>query len=223
MSFKFTRLEAATAILAIAQVGLAVFVARMDSPDLVPMHFDFARQVDRWGDHREAAMVIGFMAMLTIIAGGGLAWSARAADDGRRRGLGWAQVILLATTAILAGKIALIASASLDPAPAGPKISIMGLCVLFAVIGAFLGKVPPNAFVGVRTPWSRTSRLAWEKSNRLAGRLLFLGGLAGVFLGPLAPEPLAYRVVIGAVLLAGALSVFESWRVWRADPDRRIV
>lgn len=223
MSFRLTRLEAATAILATAQIALAVFVARMDSPDLVPMHFDYAGQVDRWGDHREAGMVIGFMAMLTIAAGSCLAWSARAAEAGLRRGLGWAQVILLATTAILAGKIALMASARLDPALVGPKISIMGLCVLFAVIGAFLGKVAPNRFVGVRTPWSRASRLAWEKSNRLAGRLLFWSGLAGLFLAPLAPEPLAYRVLIGAVLLAAALSVFESWRVWRADPERRIV
>ncbi len=86
-----------------------------------------------------------------------------------------------------------------------------------------MGKVAPNALVGVRTPWSLTSKLAWEKSNRLAGRLFFWGGLVGVFLAPVAPAPLGMRVLLAAVLLIGAVTVLESWRVWRSDPERRVV
>ena len=103
----------------------------------------------------------------------------------------------------------------------GAAAPMAGLSALFLVIGSVLGRVGPNPIAGVRTPWSYKSRLAWDRSNRLAGRLLFLIGLAGVAAAPVAPQPLGYQAVIGAVILAAVVSVIESWRVWRADPDRQ--
>ena len=100
---------------------------------------------------------------------------------------------------------------------------LTAVCALMAVIGAVMGKIAPNALVGVRTPWSLTSKLAWEKSNRLAGRLFFWGGLIGVFIAPVAPQPLGMQVFIAAVLLIAVVTVLESWRVWRSDPERRVV
>jgi uncharacterized membrane protein len=97
------------------------------------------------------------------------------------------------------------------------------LCLILAIAGAVLGKVPPNALVGVRTPWSLTSRLAWDRSNRLAGRLFFWGGLIGLPITLLLPSAIAMASVTTAVLLIGVYVVFESWRVWKSDPDRRAV
>jgi uncharacterized membrane protein len=220
MTLRFTRLEAATGIVTAAQASLALLVATMPSAGPVPMHFDLAGRPDRWGDAREAAMVIALMAAISLLAGGGLAWSARSADEARRRGLAWGQIVLLLTTCIIAGMGALIAITGGDGVSAAPRISVMGMALLFAVIGAVMGKVAPNAMVGVRTPWSRASRLAWEKSNRLAGRLFFWLGLGGLVAAPALPIALANQILIGGVLLSAALSVFESWRVWRSDPER---
>lgn len=221
---RFTRLETATAVVAAAQAAVALFVLRT-GVDQVPMHFNAAGQVDRWGDSREAAGVILFIAAITAVTGFILALGVRdpKADDGRRRALGWAQVILLASTTIVVAMMMVLASGAIDAAAAGPQITLMACCTTFAVIGAVVGKVPPNAIVGVRTPWSLSSRLAWEKSNRLAGRLFFWGGLAGLIAAPYAPQDLAMKAMISAVLLAAAICVFESWRVWRADPERRLV
>jgi uncharacterized membrane protein len=94
------------------------------------------------------------------------------------------------------------------------------LWLILGAIGAVLGKTPPNAVVGVRTPWSRASRLSWDKSNRLAGRLFFGAGVVGVLLAPLTPEPLGMRASTTVVLIIAGLAVMESWRVWRRDPDR---
>jgi uncharacterized membrane protein len=93
--------------------------------------------------------------------------------------------------------------------------------LILLVLGAFLGRVAPNPVVGVRTPWSYKSRLAWDRSNRLAGRLFFLLGLIGLIAAPVAPQPLGALSLTGAALIVAALSVFESWRVWRSDPDRQ--
>ena len=45
-------------------------------------------------------------------------------------------------------------------------MAVFGL--LFAALGALLGRVGPNPWVGVRTPWAYKSRTAWDRSNRLA-------------------------------------------------------
>ena len=95
------------------------------------------------------------------------------------------------------------------------------MSLLFAVLGAFMGRVAPNPIVGVRTPWAYKSRLAWDRSNRLAGRLFFWLGLLGLITAPLAPQPLGFSLLIVGVLIAAGWSVFESWRVWRTDADRQ--
>ena len=95
------------------------------------------------------------------------------------------------------------------------------LSLIFLIMGALLGRVSPNPFIGVKTPWAYKSRLAWDRSNRLAGRLMFWLGAAGLIASPFALQPLGLIVLITGVLIATAWSVFESWRVWRADPDRQ--
>jgi uncharacterized membrane protein len=102
----------------------------------------------------------------------------------------------------------------------GPRLGMLAISAVMAFIGALLGKTSPNALVGVRTPWTFASPLAWEKANRLAGRLFFWGGLASGLAMPFAPQPVGFRVVTVGALAVAAIAVFESWRVWRGDPDR---
>jgi hypothetical protein len=37
------------------------------------------------------------------------------------------------------------------------------------------------------------------------------------------PQRLAMPLLFVGVLIIAGLSIFESWRVWRSDPDRRAV
>ena len=48
-----------------------------------------------------------------------------------------------------------------------------------------------------------------------------ISSLLGLITAPLAPQPLGFSLLIVGVLIAAGWSVFESWRVWRADPDRQ--
>jgi uncharacterized membrane protein len=94
------------------------------------------------------------------------------------------------------------------------------MALVYVVAGAFVGKTSPGPFAGVRTYWSLRSRLAWDKSNRLAGRLMFWGGLVALAASPFAPQPLGVQALIAWILATCAAAVFESWRVWRSDPER---
>jgi uncharacterized membrane protein len=98
---------------------------------------------------------------------------------------------------------------------------IAGAGVILMFIGDALPKTRPNFFLGVRTPWTLTSDLAWERTHRLAGRLLVLVGVWGVVAAfVLNGSALAFSLsapLIAVALFACAYSYF----VWRGDPDRR--
>ncbi len=222
---KPTRLETAAAVVFAGQVGLALVTAVHGKAGRIAMQYGLDGQVTRWGDRGEAALLIGVMALATAFGVGALSYSARSRphDLARARGLAVGQGILLLALGLVSVMIAVMASQLADHGLAGPRLMGFFVAALLAVIGAVLGKVAPNALVGVRTPWSLTSRLAWDRSNRLAGRLYFWGGLAGMILMPLAPQPIGMTLFIAFVLAVGALVVFESWRVWRIDPDRKII
>ena len=210
---------------AVGQAALGLYVWKFGSTAPIPMHFGLSGQVDRWGDRAEAALMIGSMAALSLVGGWAMDWSARQpwADEARRRGLGHAKSLVVAAPCLLSAMMAGLALSAHPSELGGQHVVLTAVCALMAVIGAVMGKIAPNALVGVRTPWSLTSKLAWEKSNRLAGRLFFWGGLVGVFLAPTAPQPLGMQVFIAAVLLIAVVTVLESWRVWRSDPERRVV
>src|SRR5690348_7918224 len=52
--------------------------------------------------------------------------------------------------------------------------------VLSIVLGSLMGRLKRNFFIGVRTPWTLASDEIWERSNRLGGYMLVLGGIVFV-------------------------------------------
>lgn len=213
-------LDVATGVATVLIAGLAIWVWTNGPTGPLPMHFNIQGEVDRWGDRRELAVVFGLLALICGALGGGMGLAARRADDpSRRRGLGAGQAIVVLT---LSGVTGLIATSTLGGATTpAPSFLMVGVSALIAVIGAILGRVGPNPFVGVRTPWAYKSRLAWDRSNRLAGRLFLIIGLIGLAVSAITPQPLGLIVLGSAVSAAALWAVLESWRVWRGDPDRQ--
>lgn len=199
-------------------VGVAVFVA--GPTELMPIHWGADGQADGWGTRELVGGAIAGLGFLNFLLAGGMGLAAgRSHDPARMRALRFAQLVLLLSLTLVAlfvGSASLSGMTSMTGA-----LPMAGGALLLLVIGAFLGRVGANPFVGVRTPWSYKSKLAWERSNRLAGRLLFLLGLAGVVAAPFAPQPSGSYALMAGLVIAAVWAVFESWRVWRSDPDRQ--
>lgn len=223
MSWRFSRLEMAGALLIAAQLGLALLIWRNGPLTPIPVHFRFDGVADGWAGRERAALIMTGLAALTAATGAVMAWSIRRAEDAsRRRGLGVGFAVLLLTLLIVCALHAVLALGGVEGATRnGAAMAAMAASGVLAIVGSLLGKVPQNGLVGVRTPWSRASRLSWDKSNRLAGRLLFWGGVGGLIVAPLVPAALLTRAFTFAVLAVALICIFESWRVWRADPDRQ--
>ena len=91
---------------------------------------------------------------------------------------------------------------------------------LFILVGNHLGKTRPNRFLGVRTPWTFKSKLAWVGANRLAGWLMVGEGL--VLLGLALIRPVVwFPFFTVATLLLVLVSVIYSFVLYRRDPDPR--
>jgi uncharacterized membrane protein len=48
---------------------------------------------------------------------------------------------------------------------------IPGISILFYYLGMILKGIPRNWFIGIRTPWTLSDRVVWEKTHRLASPL----------------------------------------------------
>ena len=83
--------------------------------------------------------------------------------------------------------------------------------LLFIIIGNNLPKNRQNYTVGIRLPWTLHDADNWNKTHRLAGRLLVLSGIL-LILGALMPLPagaLAALLAAAIVLVAVVPSVYS--------------
>jgi len=88
-----------------------------------------------------------------------------------------------------------------------------GLGLLFIFMGFMVERAKPNWFVGIRTPWTISNSVVWEKTHRLGGLLFKISGvlaLLGVFF-----PPLAIWFVLVPVLIAAFVTVLYSYLVFR--------
>lgn len=219
---RFTLLDAATVAVAVAIGAFALWVGIAGPEGPLPMHFDARGNPDRWGDRTELAGVLGVLAVLAVALGLPMGWYARRTPDpARARGLALGQLINILAIGGVTVLMAISILGPTDTATRSPAWAMAGAGVLLIVVGAGLGRVAPNPIIGVRTPWTYKSRLSWDRSNRLAGRLLFWIGVGAVLAAPIAPQPVGIGVLVAASIGACVWTVFESWRVWRTDPDRQ--
>lgn len=54
---------------------------------------------------------------------------------------------------------------------------MVGLGILFMVLGNYMGKIRKNYFVGIRFPWTIASEEVWNKTHRFGGKMFMLAGL----------------------------------------------
>lgn len=121
-------------------------------------------------------------------------------------------IIVLATLAFLlvVGTIALLAGAGYHVSMG--LVAPIAVGALLMVIGNFMGKFRKNFFVGIRTPWTLTSDVVWERTHRLAGWLFVLAGLVWIVGGLLHASPV---VLVVAALAAGFVPAVYSYFLYR--------
>ncbi|HVA80365.1 MAG TPA: SdpI family protein [Candidatus Binataceae bacterium] len=188
------------------------------TPDRVPIHWDAAGNVNGYGSRFEGLLLqpmIGIGVYFLMIA-------LPRIDPGRANYANFS----IAYETIRTSVIALMAAVYLVT-----QLAIQGSAVNLGVIiplmvgalmigvGNVLPKLRPNWFVGIRTPWTLSSKTAWGQTHRFGGWLFVLVGfifMLGVLLPPILRVIVWLPTIFGLIL---GLYVF-SFVAWRNASDK---
>ncbi len=200
-------------------------------PDRVPLHYNFAGEIDRWGSKWELLLLPGIT--LLFAAGfslAGLLMRRRAGTDEKAlahagsnrkllRGVLLASALLF--TVLQAVLLLGAGKAAADGTKTAPvpflRITALGLAFLFIVLGNLMPRSRLNSTVGLRCGWSMYNETTWRRSNRFGGWALVAAGLVSIPAALLVPEPWPIVVLLGALLAASVASLVYARKVYREE------
>jgi len=188
------------------------------APDRIPLHWNVVGEVDRYGGKGEGLLALPLAALGIYL----LMVLLPRVDPGRANYPRFASAYLVIRAsivmllAVLYGLVHLwIRGIRVDVATVTPLL----VGALFVVLGNLLGKIRPNWFVGIRTPWTLSSKMAWTRTHRLGGWLFILAGLLIMAAGVVRHAATVW-VIVAVVIGMTTWTTLYSYFVWRVDPDK---
>jgi uncharacterized membrane protein len=188
------------------------------APERIPVHWNLAGQVDRYGGKVEGLLMPPLLALGIYV---GMLLLPRI-DPGHknyavfRGAYATIRVALLTLLAGLYGVTHLVLRGYAADVGTIVPLAVGGLLV---ILGNLMGKIRPNWFVGVRTPWTLSSKESWVKTHRLAGWLFVVGGLA-LMVTSILHATWAAAACVGLLLVFVVITYVYSYLAWRDDPDK---
>lgn len=187
-------------------------------PSRIPVHWNLSGHPDRYGGRTEGLLLIPFLTLGLYV----LLLVAPRLDPGRAnyasfRGP-YVAIRLTIVTFLTAVDVIVVASGRGRQLQVDVLVPIL-VGALFIILGGTMGKLRPTWFVGIRTPWTLSSKQSWTKTHRLGGWLFIVLGL--IFIASTLAKPAAARaipLVLTGIALAGL--VIYSYLVWRTDPNK---
>ncbi|MFN8633576.1 MAG: DUF1648 domain-containing protein [Chloroflexota bacterium] len=185
-------------------------------PDRIPVHWNITGQVDRYGGKAEGLLALPILALviyLVLLLSPRLFRATEAQLGGVYVGV---RIAVLVFLAVLYGLILLqVRNGTFDIAPA--IMTLVGL--LFVGLGSVMGRMRPNAIMGIRTPWTLRSEASWVASQRLGGWLFIASGVLFVVTGLLG-QPWLLLVTVAVLFIGTIYLTWYGYRVFRDDPNR---
>ncbi len=90
-----------------------------------------------------------------------------------------------------------------------------GILILFLVLGNFMGKIRPNYFIGIRTPWTLESDDVWRKTHKLTGWIWVGASLGLMGISWLLRPEVFFFVFLGGVAAMTLVPVIYSYLEFR--------
>ena len=191
-----------TEILPILLVVLAIiasFYFYANFPEQVPIHWNTAGEVDNYGSKAVGAflfpgIILGMYLMFLFLP---------LVDPKKKRYEQFRKVYHVFKNILILFMAAIYFISSLNALGYNVEIGVwvpvlVGL--LFIVLGNYMGKIKPNWFMGIRTPWTLSSEEVWNKTHRLGGKLFMLCGLVIMLMNYL-PINLRMPILISTIAL----------------------
>ncbi len=205
-------------VLIIAAVALSIaYYPRL--PESMPTHWSVSGEPNGYSSRLWGAWLIPLMmALIWLILRAIPHIDPRRANYEKFQGMYDALVMLI--LAFMLGIHLVVLMAATGTPIRMDRIVVPAVGVFIAVMGLLIPKVHPNWFVGIRTPWTLTSDLSWEKTHKIGGKLFVILGVLMVLSSFIVPEVAIWILVAAAIALTVFLFAY-SYQVWKDDPLKR--
>lgn len=188
-------------------------------PERVPVHWDAAGNVDRYGSRLEGTLLLPAVILLLAILIPVLPRiDPRRANYEKFRPT-YHLVMNATLTLMLAIHLAALATALGVDVPVGRLVPV-GVGMLFLILGNTLPRARPNWMFGIRTPWTLSNDRVWERTHRVGGYLMFGAGVVVILSALLPPGGASTTLLVGSVLAASLGSIVYSYVAWRQETGR---
>lgn len=92
-----------------------------------------------------------------------------------------------------------------------PMLSLL----MIALLGNYMGRIRPNWFVGIRTPWTLNNETVWRKTHLLGAKWMFFSAIAGLLLIPVLSYKLSNRIMMTCILVGVLVPAVYSYFLFR--------
>ena len=209
-----------TAVALLFELVIAAYgFSRVPPGARVAVHWDAMGHPNGYGS---ALFAFTLVPVLTVVISAGLAFLP--SIEPRRRNLQrsatayeavWVSLLLL-LAAVQAGVV--LTAVGVAPSETVAHLALVGVGVMLAVVGNYLGKVRSNFFFGIRTPWTLSSERSWNRTHRLGGRLFVAIGLT---VAAMSVFPWVGFVALAVGIPAMIVILFiYSYVQWSRDPAK---
>jgi uncharacterized membrane protein len=93
------------------------------------------------------------------------------------------------------------------------------LAVLIFLFGALLPHLKRNWFIGIRTPWTISNNVVWDKTHRLGSILFEMAGVC-ILAAAFVPRAATLWLILVPIILAAVVSVVYSYLIYRRQGGR---
>jgi uncharacterized membrane protein len=205
-------------LLVVAAVAVSIFYYPK-LPEQMATHWDASGQPNGFSNRFLGAWLLPLiMAVVWLILRAVPHIDPRRTNYEKFSGMYEALVILILGFMLVMHVVVLMAATGAPIKMERVAMPIVGAFI--AIMGLLIPKAHPNWFVGIRTPWTLTSDLSWERTHRIGGPLFVVLGLLMVVTTFIMPE-VAIWVLVAAVVGIVIFLFAYSYRVWKEDPLKR--
>ena len=111
--------------------------------------------------------------------------------------------------------LALVAYLRVPLETAGPHLGLISAGLLVALLGSGLGRVQPNLWIGIPTPWTLSDRDVWDGTHQVGAYAFVAVGLIVVILAALVPPALGGTFTVALLLSVSSGLTGYSYFLWR--------
>ena len=182
-------------------------------PESVPMHWNAAGEIDRWGSKLEGAWLMPMIGIAMYV----LFLVIPLIDPKKEKYQQFAKTYFIFRSILLLVMLGIYIIASLNALGYNVPVevwipAIIGL--LFIIMGNYMSKIKTNWFMGIRTPWTMSSEEVWNKTHRLGGKLFIIFGLF-LLLTPLLPYSNIYLTLVVPAIIVSLIPIIYSFVIYK--------